>query len=115
MTTNALGDSIRYWEPRRVWYNAALVALTTAWVVATWPHFQPAMTVGNGLRLLVLAALANLCYCAGYLVDLPLQDSALADTWRRWRWALWVLGTVFALVFATYWIGDEIYPYVGSA
>ena len=110
--TTVLRDSIRYWEWRRVPYNVALAIVTTAWVVATWPHFQPAMTLGNALRLLVLAAMANLCYCAAYLVDLPLQDSALRETWRRWRWALWVTGTLFALVFASYWIADEIYPYV---
>jgi len=26
--------------------------------------------------------------------------------------ALWVAGTVFAIVFANYWIADEIYPFV---
>jgi len=55
----------------------------------------------------VLAALANLCYCAVYLVELPLQASA---AWRKWRWSVWVGGTLLALFIECYWILDEIYP-----
>ncbi len=32
-----------------------------------------------------------------------------------WRLPLWLAGTLFALVVAQYWIGDEIYPFVGTA
>ena len=105
-------DAVRYWELRRAGYNVALAALTIGWVVVTWPHFRPAFNVVDGLRLLVLALLANVAYCAAYLVDLPLQHSSFRDVWRRRRWALWTAGTLFALLFTHYWIGDEIYPYV---
>jgi hypothetical protein len=27
---------------------------------------------------------------------------------------LWLFGTILALLFACYWIADEIYPYVGA-
>jgi len=81
-------------------------------VIRTWPHFQPALTLPNGLRLLVLAALANVGYSAAYLVDIPMLESQFANRWRQWRWGLWLLGTLFALGFTQYWIGDEIYPYV---
>jgi hypothetical protein len=30
----------------------------------------------------------------------------------RRRLALWLAGMVFAIVFANYWIADEIYPFV---
>ena len=63
-------DAIRYWELRRIGYNLALVGLATGWVVVTWPHFRPSFTVASLLKLLVLAALANLCYCAAYLIDI---------------------------------------------
>jgi hypothetical protein len=105
-------DAVRYWELRRIWYNLALLGIAVAWVVGTWPHFRPAMNVASLLKLLVLAGLANLCYCAAYLVDIPLQHSGLRASWRRHRWALWLVGTVFAIVFANYWIADEIYPFV---
>jgi len=60
----------------------------------------------------VLALLANVCYCAAYLVDIPMQGSPLSITWRRRRWGLWVIGTLFAIVVENYWIADEIYPFV---
>ena len=107
-----LRDALQFWERRRVAYNAALGALAAAWVVSTWPHSRPAMTLGNAGRVTILAGLANLCYCAAYLVDLPAQHSAVGAAWRRRRWLLWLCGTLAALLFAHYWIGDEIYPYV---
>jgi cytochrome bd-type quinol oxidase subunit 2 len=114
-TSEALRDAVRYWEPRRLWYNLALTVLVIAWVVFTWPHFQPSFTLPNLVRLLGLAALANLCYCAAYLVDIPMQESPARAVWRQRRWILWLFGTLLALFVAYYWIGDEIYPYVGAA
>ena len=105
---------IRYWELRRIWYNLALVLLCVWWVVHTWPHFEPAMTLSNLGRILILAVIANVCYSSAYLVDLTLQASSFAPAWRRWRWLLWLAGTLFALLVATYWIGDEIYPSVSE-
>ena len=61
----------------------------------------------------MLAALANVCYSAAYLVEIVLSGS---DGWRRRRWILWAAGTLFALLFAHYWIGDEIlHPSVPAA
>ena len=112
---NTIPDAIRYWEARRILYNAALAALATGWVVRTWPHFRPAFTPQSLVRVLILAGLANLCYCAAYMVDVPLGLSSSGSTGRRWRFPLWLFGTLFALVFAQYWIGDEIYPFVDAA
>jgi hypothetical protein len=100
-------DAIRYWEGG--WYNLALGALAAAWVVLTWPHFRPAFNLADLGRLLVLAALANVCYSAAYVVEFAAGDSLL---WRRGRWIVWTVGTLFALAFACYWIADEIYPFV---
>ncbi len=105
-------DAVRYWEVRRIWYNLILLGFAVAWVVGTWPHFRPAFNLASLVKMLVLAALANVCYSAAYLVDIPLQQSGARAAWRRRRWALWVAGTVFAIVFADYWIADEIYPFV---
>jgi cytochrome bd-type quinol oxidase subunit 2 len=106
-------DALRYWETRRVAYNLALVLLAAAWVVMTWPHFKPAFRWDVVPKLVALAAIANVCYCAAYLVDVPAQHSAGA-TWRRRRWILWASGTLFALLIACYWIADEIYPFVDA-
>ena len=105
-------DAIRFWEPRRVAYNAALVIVTLFWVVISWPHFRLALKLSSLLLLAVLAVLANLCYCAAYFVDVPIQRSALGTVWRNRRWILWLLGTLFAMLLASYWINDEIYPFV---
>jgi hypothetical protein len=109
-----LDDALRYWERRRIAYNAALVAVVGLWVLLTWPHFSGALSLKSLTILMVLAAGANICYCAAYVADIPMQYSSMRASWRRWRWGLWLAGTVFALLLANYWIADEIYSYVAS-
>jgi hypothetical protein len=104
-------SAVRFWEPRRLLYNALLAVVVVTWIVATWPHFRPAMKLASLLPLTVLALLANLCYSAAYLADMVLRNAALR-TLNRYRWGVWVLGTLLALVFENYWISDEIYPFV---
>ncbi len=111
-TREAMRDAVRYWERGRLGYNLVLAAVVLAWIAITWPHFRPALTAKSGLLLLVLAAMANACYCAAYPVDLAMQASALRGAWKRWRIALWCAGTLLAVVLACYWIADEIYPSV---
>ena len=105
-----MSDAVRYWEVRRVIYNALLAAVCAAWVVATWPHFRPAFARWAVPPMAFLALVANVCYSAAYLVDIPMQQSSFGTVWRNRRWGLWVAGTVFAIVLANYWIADEIYP-----
>lgn len=107
---DVITDAIRYWEPRRVGYNLVLAAIVLAWIVRSWQHFRGAFDWPSLMALFVLAVLANICYCAAYLVDIPLQYSAYQKSWRKRRWALWLLGVVFAGVIAFYWVADEIYP-----
>jgi hypothetical protein len=105
-----LSDAIHFWEIRRIYYNLALVTASLAWLIATWPHFRPAFSFTYLPPIAVLALLANVCYCAVYMVDIPMQYSALSTTWKHYRWILWLTGTLFALLLANYWIADEIYP-----
>jgi hypothetical protein len=107
---DVIDNALCYWELRRIPYNLVLTAVVLAWVVMSWPHFRPAVTLQSLLLLSVLAMLANVCYCAAYLVDLPLQYSSFRGRWLRWRAALWVAGMLFATLLANYWIADEIYP-----
>jgi hypothetical protein len=108
-------DALKFWELGRLGYNGVLATVTLAWVILTWPHFEPAITWRGGFMLLVLAGIANVLYCAAYPVDLLMQHSELRPLWRQWRWLLWVSGTLFALMLTCYWIADEIYPYVEEA
>jgi hypothetical protein len=107
-----LRDAARYWEPRRIAYNLVLAAVVVAWLILTWPHFRPALTLQSLLLLLVLAAMANICYSAAYVADMLLQFSPLRRLWQRRRWGLWLAGTLFGVLLACYWIEDEIYPFV---
>lgn len=107
-----LAEAARFWEPRRIIYNLVLVAFGLGWLTLTWPHFRPALTLVPLLQITVLALLANVCYCAAYLLDVPLLRSAAGSAWMRWRWMLWSAGMVFAILLENYWIADEIYPFV---
>ncbi|HLK04571.1 MAG TPA: hypothetical protein VKT53_09035 [Candidatus Acidoferrum sp.] len=105
-----LSSSARFWEPRRILYNLILLAVCLVWLVASWPHFRPALHLDTLVPMTVLALFANLCYSAAYLVDVPLLTSAARATWLSRRWILWLVGTLFAILLANYWIADEIYP-----
>jgi hypothetical protein len=39
-------------------------------------------------------------YCAAYLLDVVLQYSSFRDGWRRRRWTVLVIGTLFACAIA---------------
>jgi len=106
-------DSARWWEPRRILYNAVVGTVFVALTARTWPRLQPQLTSEAVLPLIVLALLANLCYCVGYLADAPVQLVQDAPTRNRLRWALWLAGTLFSVAFETYWFLDEILPPLG--
>ena len=80
----SVADALRYWEPRRVLYNAVLTAVAGSWVVLTWPHFRSVQLMGIPpgdthpvlMILIVLAFLANVCYSAAYLVDVDTAAAA---------------------------------------
>lgn len=108
-----LREAARFWEPRRLWYSGILVAGVLAWVIFTWPHFRGPLGL-FALWTVVFLTLANGCYCLGYAVDLFMQAFTSSAWWRRIRWALWIVGTLFSMLVETYWIADEIYPDQGT-
>jgi hypothetical protein len=105
-----LPSAARFWEPRRLVYNAILTLVVLLWLILTWPHFQSALTLSSLGKFAVLALLANLCYCAAYAADFFMQAALPIALHRRLRWTIWVLGMLLALVVENYWIADEIYP-----
>src|SRR6266567_737201 len=104
--------AVKFWEPRRLLYNLLLCVVVMIWLVKTWPHFRPAMNLEALGIMTVLALLANVCYCAAYLAEILIQNATTSVSWNRQRWAIWVVGTLFAIFFENYWIADEIYPFV---
>jgi hypothetical protein len=110
-----LRNAAGFWEPRRLLYNGILTAIALFWFILDWSHYRPALSLSFLGALMVLALLANLCYCAAYLAEIPTQQLAPREFWRRLRWTVFVLGTLFAALFESYWINDEIYPGVTEA
>jgi len=92
----ALGDALRYWEPRRLLYNGALLLIVCAAFVAGWPISKRVLSAEPVLVLFILAVLANIAYCAAYVPDLVVQHSPLRSGWLRWRWVLFTVGTLLA-------------------
>jgi len=91
-------DSIRYWEPRRLIYNAVLALIVLGYFFASWPASRSTVTFNGILLLFVLAVLANICYCAAHVADIFTQFSGFRELWLRIRWMLLILGILFASI-----------------
>ena len=91
-----LADGLKYWEPRRILYNAVLVSIVLGHVVAGWPGTKSIFASQNFLQLFVLAILANVAYCAAYVADVFIQLSSVRGPWLRRRWVLLLIGILFA-------------------
>lgn len=105
MATSAIG----FWEPMRVVYNLVLAAIVIGFIVAFWPKSIEFVDWRQVPRLIVLAVLANVCYCAAYLVDLFVQQSGFRSIWLRVRWVLFVIGTLFAAALTTLIMADLVF------
>src|SRR6185436_2441535 len=90
-----VADALRYWEPRRIVYNALLAAIVLGYFFAGWPASKSFLTLNGILWMFFLAVLANVCYCAAYVVDLFVQLSPLRGSWTRLRWILFLVGLAF--------------------
>ena len=93
-------SALRYWEPRRLVYNAVLALVVVAHFISGLPGSRDKLTVDLLLGGFMLAVFANVAYCAAYAVDLFVQFSGLDAAWRRGRLLLLVIGTAFAATVA---------------
>ena len=99
---NHATEAIRYWEPRRLIYNLALATVVAVTFWLQLPHAKSALTIDSVLWLFLLAVLANVAYCAAYIVDIFVQVSAFHEQWQQFRWLLFALGVAFAAVLSRY-------------
>ena len=95
-TREMLTDAIRYWEIRRIAYNLILAVIVILVFMSHWPESRSSLSANLIQGLFILAVLANVAYCAAYVVDVVAQHSAFQTTWKRYRWVLFVVGVVFA-------------------
>jgi hypothetical protein len=89
-------NALRYWEPRRLAYNFVLALVVATHVFLEWPASREKLTADVLLGMFLLAVLANVAYCAVYVVDLFVQFSGLDAAWRRGRVLVLIVGTAFA-------------------
>src|SRR5260370_22721155 len=68
-------DAIKFWEPRRVAYNLVLTAVVVIYFVVSYPLSRAIVSVDFCLGLFLLAVIANVAYCAAYIVDIFAQAS----------------------------------------
>ena len=97
-----LTDAIRYWELRRIVYNAILAGIVVAVLMLQWPASRSALSIDLVQGLFILAILANVAYCAAYVVDIVAQYSGFSAAWKRYRWLLFAIGVVFAGIIARF-------------
>jgi hypothetical protein len=95
-----LTDALRFWEWRRMFYNLALAAVVLLKFAYFWPASRIVLKFEAMLGMFLLVVLANVAYCAAYLVEVLVQFSEFREPWRKRRMVLWIVGTAFAGVLA---------------
>ena len=91
-------EAIKYWEPRRLVYNLVLAVVVFFYFALAWPKSKSFLSLNSVLALFLLAVVANVCYCAAYVVDMFVQLSSVRAIWLQKRWLLFLLGMMFAAV-----------------
>ena len=89
-------EAIRYWEPRRLVYNAVLAAIVLTYFGLGYPASKAALSLDMAQVVFLLAVLANVAYCVAYVADIFAQASGYRDHWRKYRWVLLTVGVLFA-------------------
>jgi hypothetical protein len=90
-----VANALRYWEPRRIAYNLVLGSVVVVHMLLASPALDK-LSFDSALGMFILAVLANVAYCAVYVVDLFVQFSGLDKPWRRGRLVVLIVGTAFA-------------------
>ena len=83
-------DAIRFWEWGRLGYNLLLASITLIMLRGDILHY--------GLVLFVYAVIANILYSSVYVPDVFIQLSSFRPLWRKLRWIVWLVGTLFAAI-----------------
>jgi hypothetical protein len=102
-----IAGAVGFWERRRITYNLLLAMVFLVWMIATWPLLRDAFSPVHLAQLAVLALIANILYCAAYVAEL-FSNNLAESNWQRWRWAIWIVGTLLAILVESYWVNDEI-------
>jgi hypothetical protein len=105
--SDAIRSALRYWEPRRALYNGALAAVVVLHALDA-KYVDLDLLAHGAPRLFFLAVVANVLYCAAYVVDLFVQAGGLAGDWPWFRPVLLTIGTAFAATIA-HWMAPGLF------
>ena len=94
----AVTSAIRYWEPRRFIYNCVLAVVVLACFWLNYPVSKSTVSLDFVLLLFLLAVLANVAYCAAYVVDVFASTSGYREQWWKLRWIIFTVGLLFAAI-----------------
>jgi hypothetical protein len=94
----AVTSAIRYWEPRRLAYNIVLAVVVLACFALNYPLSKSIVSLDFVLMLFLLAVLANVAYCAAYVVDIFASASGYQEQWWKLRWIIFAIGSLFAAI-----------------
>jgi hypothetical protein len=89
-------ESIRYWEARRIVYNAALAVVAVGSLMFHQPFAGTVLTFAELAALACMAMIANVLYCSAYAADIFFQLSDYRDSWKSKRWMLLTAGILLA-------------------
>ena len=103
-------DAIKFWEPWRLVYNLALAVIVIIYFAIEYPFSKAILSVDFCLGLFLLAVIANIAYCAAYIVDIFVQASGFREVWRQYRKLLFVIGTVFAAIITRFVVMGMFHP-----
>jgi hypothetical protein len=92
----AASNAIRFWERARIAFNVVLATIVIGYFVAGLPSSRERVSTDLWLGLFVLAVLANVAFCAAYPIDIFAQYSTHKSVWLRVRWAVLIIGILFA-------------------
>jgi hypothetical protein len=70
--------------------------IVAVYFVIGLPASKAALSVDPILKLFLSAVMANVAYCAAYIVDIFAQTSGFRERWRNYRWVLFAIGVSFA-------------------
>ncbi len=79
----SVSDAMRFWEPRRLLYNAILSVMVLFYFFKAYPASKAVLTLDSILGLFLLVVLANIAYCTAYLADVFAQWSSYRDCRRH--------------------------------
>lgn len=106
----ALTEGMRFWEPRRIVYNLVLAAVVFAHAALAFTGPGLDVTIDTCLLLFLLCVLANVAYCAAYLLEIPAQLSGFQQEWLKVRPFIFGIGLLFAAILAHYFSAGLLRP-----